>query len=82
MKKVFGVMAGFSAGLWPGGGIWWKLLSPLVGGGAQESFLFPLYGGMILLAGIAAGSTVVLYEKVSALEKKLETLAAQREEKS
>ncbi len=30
----------------------WNFTSNVVGGGVAESFLYPIYGGLILLAGL------------------------------
>ena len=42
MKKVAGVMLGmFALMIWPFGGILGAVLKPLVGGGVEQSFLYP-----------------------------------------
>lgn len=52
MKKALVTMVVmFAFTIWPFGGIW-QLLSGILGGGVQESYLYPLYGGVILLSGL------------------------------
>lgn len=56
MKKVAGVMLGmFALMIWPFGGILGAVLKPLVGGGVEQSFLYPIYIGLILLSGLVTG---------------------------
>ena len=51
MKKALIAMAAmFLLIVFPCGGLW-SLLSHLIGGGTAETFLYPIYGGIILLAG-------------------------------
>ena len=46
----------------------------MVGGGVSESFLFPIYGGLILLTGVVIGCGVVLLEEIRSLRKEIEAL--------
>ena len=69
MTKVLGAMLGmFLLTVWPGAAIW-QFLSHIIGGGASESFLYPIYGGMILLAGLIVGCTVVVLEEIKSLKE-------------
>ena len=71
MKKVLGAMLGmFLLTVWPGVGIW-QFLSHIIGG-VSESFLYPVYGGMILLAGLIVGCTVVILEEIQSIKKETE----------
>ncbi|MCQ2596027.1 MAG: hypothetical protein MJ196_12265 [Treponemataceae bacterium] len=71
MKKVLAAMAGmFLLTVWPCGAVW-QFLSRLIGGGEAESFLFPVYGGMILLAGLIAGCTVSVLKEIKLLKEEL-----------
>ncbi len=75
MKKILSGMIGmFLLIVWPGGSIWGTLFSKMVGGGVSESFLFPLYGGLILLTGVVIGCGVVLLEEIRSLRKEIEAL--------
>ena len=62
MKKVIAAMAGMFLAIVLFGGLWNVLLKPLIGGGPEQSFLYPLYIGLILLAGLVVGVAVILYE--------------------
>ena len=69
MKKVLGAMFGmFLLTAWPGAAIW-QFLSHILGGGVSESYLYPIYGGMILLAGLIVGCTVVVLEEIKSLKE-------------
>ena len=69
MKKALIAMLGmFLLTIWPGGGIW-QFMSAIIGGGATESFLYPIYGGMILLAGLIVGCTVVILEEIKTIKE-------------
>ena len=69
MKKVFGAMLGmFLLTVWPGTGIW-QLFSHIIGGGVSKSYLYPIYGGMILLAGLIVACTVVVLEEIRSLKE-------------
>ena len=69
MKKVLGAMLGmFLLTAWPGAAIW-QFLSHILGGGVSESYLYPIYGGMILLAGLIVACTVVVLEEIRSLKE-------------
>ena len=69
MKKVLGAMLGmFLLTAWPGAAIW-QFLSHILGGSVSESYLYPIYGGMILLAGLIVGCTVVVLEEIKSLKE-------------
>ncbi len=56
--------------VFPGGGLW-TLLSHLVGGGASETYLYPIYGGIILLAGLIVGCTSVILDEIKSLKEEI-----------
>ena len=61
---VLGVMLIFFLLLWVGG-IWFsQAMRRLMGGGVEESFLYPLYLGQILLAGMLTLCTCILLEEL------------------
>ena len=43
MKKVIAAMAGMFLAIVLFGGLWNVLLKPLIGGGPEQSFLYPLF---------------------------------------
>jgi len=59
--------------IWPGGAIW-QFMSKIIGGGVSETFLYPIYGGMILLAGLIVGCTVVVLEEVKSIKEEIKNL--------
>ena len=68
MKKALVTMfVMFAFTIWPFSGIW-QLLSGILGGGVQESFLYPLYGGVILLAGLIVVCTELILEEIKSLK--------------
>lgn len=72
MKKVIiTVIAMFLLICWPLGGLWGVILSPLIGGGVSETYLYPIYGGIILLAGVVVVCTSVVCEKIQQLKDEL-----------
>jgi multidrug efflux pump subunit AcrB len=71
MKKVIAAMAGMFLAIVLFGGLWNVLLKPLIGGGPEQSFLYPLYIGLILLAGQVVGVAVILYEEIQKLQEEV-----------
>ena len=67
------MVAMFILMIFPGAGLW-GLLSNVLGGGVAESFLYPIYGGLILLAGLIVGCTVLILEEMRSLKDKIDRL--------
>ena len=57
----------FALVVWPFSGVC-VLLSGIMGGGVQESFLYPLYGGIVILAGLIVTCTELIREEIRALK--------------
>ncbi len=70
-KAIITVIAMFLLICWPLGGLWGVILSPVIGGGASESYLYPIYGGIILLSGVVVGCTSVVCERIQQLKDEL-----------
>ncbi len=69
MKKVIiAMIVAFALVVWPFAGVW-QLLSGIVGGGVQESFIYPIYGEIILLSGLIVGCTEFILEAIRSLKK-------------
>ena len=66
-KALITMVVMFAFTIWPFGGIW-QLLSGILGGGVQESFLYPLYGGVILLSGLIVVCTELILEEIKSLK--------------
>ena len=62
------MIAVFALMVWPFGGVW-QFLSRIVGGGVQESFLYPIYGGIILLSGLIVFCTVRVLDEIKSLKE-------------
>ena len=66
-KALITMVVMFALIIWPFGGIW-QLLSGIPGGGVQESFLYPIYGGIILLSGLIVVCTELILEEIKSLK--------------
>ena len=77
-KVIIAMVAMFALMIFPGEGFWY-LLSNEVGGGVAESFLYPIYGGLILLAGLVVGCTVLILEEIQSLKDKIDHLSDKSE---
>jgi len=71
MKKVIGVMIFFFLAMSFGGGLSGIIFSTIVGGGVSESYLYPIYGGIVLLAGLIVICTVVILDEIKQLKDSL-----------
>ena len=70
MKKVLIAMAVMFILLIPLGGLWTIIFQPIVGGGGIDlSPIYPIYAGIILLAGLIVGCTVVILEEIRSQKK-------------
>ena len=70
-KAIITVIAMFLLICWPLGGLWGVILSPVIGGGASELYLYPIYVGIILLSGGIVGCTSVVCERIQQLKDEL-----------
>lgn len=52
-KAIIAMVILFRVTVWPLGGLWEIILRPIVGGGAEQSFICPLCIGIIPAAGCA-----------------------------
>ena len=77
-KVVISMVAMFILMMCPGAGLW-GLLSNVLGGGVAESFLYPIYGGLILLVGLIVGCTVLILEEMRSLKDKIDRLSDKSE---
>lgn len=63
-KALITMVVMFLVMVWPLGGLWEIVLKPLIGGGVEQSFIYPLYVGIIVLAGIVVGCTGLIIEEI------------------
>lgn len=66
-KAIITMLVMFALIVWPFSGVW-QLLSGIIGGGVQESFLYPIYGGIILLSGLIVICTELILEEIRSLK--------------
>ena len=71
MKNAIIAMIGMFIVLGPFGGLVSMGMTALFGGGVAESYIYPLYGGIIVLTGIFVGATTMVLHKLDELEKKM-----------
>ena len=80
MKNALISMAAmFLLVVFPGGGVW-SLLSHLIGGGASETYLYPIYGGIVLLAGLIVGCTSAILREIRSLKEEIKNAGRDRSE--
>ncbi len=63
MKKVLGVMGFFIVVMIFFGGAISTVITKMMGGGADESYIYPIYGGIILLSGLIVGCTFIIIDE-------------------
>ncbi len=63
-KMVFLTMLVFFVILSFGAGLFGIMFSSLVGGGISESYIYPVYGGIILIAGLIVLCTCIVLEEI------------------
>ena len=70
MKRIIVAMSIMFILIIPFGGLWTVVFQPIVGGGGVDlSPIYPIYAGIILLAGLVVGCTVVILEEIRSLKK-------------
>lgn len=69
MKYAIFTMIGMFILMVPMGGLWGIVFKPIIGGGIEQSFLYPLYIGIILLAGIIVGCTKLVIDEIRSTKK-------------
>lgn len=66
-KAIITMVVVFALVVWPFGGVW-QVLSGIIGGGVQESFIYPIYGEIILLSGLIVVCTELILEEIKSLK--------------
>lgn len=74
MKKVLGVMVFMSVIIINGAGIIALLISKILGGGIEQTFIYPLYVGQILLSGIVVACSHIIFEELKIIKKEILSL--------
>ena len=66
-KAIIAMIVVFAFVIWPFGGVW-QFLSGMIGGGVQESFIYPIYGGIVLLAGLIVACAELILKEIKSLK--------------
>ena len=66
-KAIIAMIVVFAFVIWPFGGVW-QFLSGMIGGGVQESFIYPIYGGIVLLAGLIVVCAELILKEIKSLK--------------
>ncbi len=72
MKNAIIAMVGMFIVLGPLGGLISMGMTALFGGGVEQSYIYPIYVGIIILAGIVVGATTMVLHKIEELGKKMD----------
>lgn len=72
MKNILIAMGGMALFLIAGGGFISMIFTSLVGGGIEQSYIYPIYGGLILLTGVVVGAAQLVREEIKDLKKWLQ----------
>ncbi len=73
MKNAIIAMVGMFILMGPAGGFVSLCMQTLFGGGPEQSFVYPIYVGIIVLTGIVVGAATMIYRKIEELEKEMDT---------
>ena len=69
MKKIIIAMIFMTFILFDIGGLITGLFMSVLGGSVEQTYLYPLYGGMVVLAGIIVGAAEIIREDIKALKE-------------
>ncbi|WP_286680501.1 hypothetical protein [Tepidanaerobacter sp. EBM-49] len=71
MKKAFIAMGLMALLMIVGGGLISMIFTSLVGGGIEQSYIYPIYGGIIVLTGVVVGASQSVIEEIKDLKELL-----------
>jgi len=71
MKNTIIAMVGMFLLIGPLDGLFGMGFSALFGGGVEQSYIWPLYTGIIVLAGMIVGATNIIISKIDELINEL-----------
>lgn len=69
MKKVIIAMLLMTIFMVGGSGILSLVFTSILGGGVEQSYIYPIYGAIIVLTGIIVGATQVVVGEITELKK-------------
>lgn len=72
MKNVLIAMGVMIVVMVGGSGLISMVLTAILGGGGEQSFIYPIYGGLVVLTGFVVGAASVIIDEIRQLRKELE----------
>ena len=69
MKKALVAMILMAILLIGGGGFISIIITAMIGGGVEQSFIYPIYAGIIVLTGIVVGATDMILEELKEIKE-------------
>lgn len=72
MKNAIIAMAVMAIFMVGGGGVISAAFSSILGGGIEQSYIYPIYGGIIILTGVVVGAAQMVIDEIRALKKLVE----------
>ena len=72
MKNVLIAMGVMIVVMVGGSGLISMVLTAILGGGGEQSFIYPIYGGLVVLTGFVVGVASVIIDEIRQLRKELE----------
>lgn len=75
MKKAIIAMVLMAIFIIGGGGLISMVFTSMVGGGVEQSYIYPIYGAIIVLTGIIVGATQIIFDEI----KELKTILKDKE---
>lgn len=76
MKKAIIAMLLMAILLVGGGGLISIIISSMIGGGAEQSYIYPIYAGIIVLAGIVVGAAEIILKEINELKAMMKSKPA------
>lgn len=69
---VISVVAMFMIMVFPFGGLFSSLIKSIVGGGVEQTYIYPIYVGIIALAGFIVVATDIILSEIEKLKELIE----------
>ena len=63
-KGILAAFLGMFLAMTVFGGFFGMLIQPIVGSGVSQSYLYPIYGGIMILGALAVGCTCVILDEI------------------
>lgn len=73
MKNIIiSIIIVFALMIFPFGGLFSSLFKFIIGGGVEQSFIYPIYLGIIILVAIIVGATNIILDEIKQLKRYIE----------